>query len=157
MKVDTNKFRKALGKFTTGITIVTTLDKNQNPRGFTANSFTSVSLNPPLILICIGEFNESLDLFNNSEFFAVNILNENQKEMSNTFASPSKSRIRNLQSIGRTLRKHDSKARAYLYDFADDISNEYNRNMTLNHMVFRIKTYNDEKFDYSITEINLRK
>ena len=73
------------------------------------------------------------------------------------FASPSKSRIRNLQSIGRTLRKHDSKARAYLYDFADDISNEYNRNMTLNHMVFRIKTYNDEKFDYSITEINLRK
>ena len=44
-----------------------------------------------------------------------------------------------------------------LYDFADDIINEYNRNMTLNHMVFRIKTYNDEKFDYSITEINLRK
>ena len=73
------------------------------------------------------------------------------------FASPSKSRIRNLQSIGRALRKHDSKARAYLYDFADDISNEHNRNMTLNHMVFRIKTYNDEKFDYSITEINLRK
>tara|TARA_B100000131_G_C18105905_1_gene607812 strand:+ start:389 stop:1309 length:921 start_codon:yes stop_codon:yes gene_type:complete len=96
MKIDTNKFRKALGKFTTGITIVTTLDNNQNPRGFTANSFTSVSLAPPLILICIGDFNESLDLFKNSDFFAVNILNENQKEISNTFASPSKSKFKGI-------------------------------------------------------------
>lgn len=72
------------------------------------------------------------------------------------FASPSKSRIRNLQSIGRALRLHDSKARAYLYDFADDISNERHRNATLNHMIERIRLYKDEKFDYSITEINLK-
>lgn len=72
------------------------------------------------------------------------------------FASPSKSKIRNLQSIGRVLRKHDSKARAYLYDFADDISNAHHRNATLNHMIYRINTYKEEKFDYSITEINLK-
>ena len=96
MKIKTNEFRKALGKFATGITIVTTLDHNQNPRGFTANSFTSVSLNPPLILICIGDFNESLDLFKKSDFFAVNILNENQKEISNIFASPSKFKFKGI-------------------------------------------------------------
>ena len=74
MKIKTNEFRKALGKFATGITIVTTLDHNQNPRGFTANSFTSVSLNPPLILICIGNFNESLDLFKKSDFLVAHNL-----------------------------------------------------------------------------------
>lgn len=71
------------------------------------------------------------------------------------FASPSKSRIRNLQSIGRALRLHDSKSRATLYDFADDISNGRNRNATLNHLIERIKIYKDEKFDYSVTEIKL--
>ena len=71
------------------------------------------------------------------------------------FASPSKSRIRNLQSIGRALRKHDSKSRATLYDFADDISNDSSHNATLNHLFARIKLYKEEKFDYSITEINL--
>ena len=71
------------------------------------------------------------------------------------FASPSKSRIRNLQSIGRALRTHDTKGRATLYDFADDISNGRFRNATLNHLVERIRIYKDEKFDYSITEIKL--
>ena len=71
------------------------------------------------------------------------------------FASPSKSRIRNLQSIGRALRKHDSKGQATLYDFADDISNGHFNNATLNHLVERIRTYKDEKFDYSITKIKL--
>lgn len=71
------------------------------------------------------------------------------------FASPTKSRVRNLQSIGRALRKHDSKARATLYDFADDISNGKFRNFTLNHLTERIRIYNDEKFTYGITEINL--
>ena len=71
------------------------------------------------------------------------------------FASPSKSRVRNLQSIGRALRLHDSKSRATLYDFADDISNGRNRNATLNHLIERIRIYKDEKFDYSVTEIKL--
>lgn len=71
------------------------------------------------------------------------------------FASPSKSKIRNLQSIGRALRKHDSKSQATLYDFADDISNGRFNNATLNHLVERIRQYKDEKFDYSITKIKL--
>ena len=58
------------------------------------------------------------------------------------FASPSKSRIRNLQSIGRVLRKGDSKTQAVLYDIADDITHLSRRNYTLNHLIERIKIYN---------------
>ena len=52
-KEEMRNFRQALGSFPTGVTIVTTLDKDSKPIGFTANSFTSVSLEPHLILICI--------------------------------------------------------------------------------------------------------
>ena len=72
------------------------------------------------------------------------------------FASPSKSRIRNLQSIGRVLRKGDQKTRATLYDIADDISYKSHRNYTLNHLIERIKVYNEEKFNYDIVNIPLR-
>ena len=58
------------------------------------------------------------------------------------FASPSKSRIRNLQSIGRVLRKGDNKVKAVLYDIADDISLKSSKNYTLNHLIERIKIYN---------------
>jgi len=73
------------------------------------------------------------------------------------FASPSKSRIRNLQSIGRVLRKGDQKTRATLYDIADDISYKSRRNYTLNHLIERIKIYNEENFDYDIVNIPLKK
>lgn len=73
------------------------------------------------------------------------------------FASPSKSRVRNLQSIGRILRKGENKNQAVLYDFADDISGGGDfRNFTLNHLYERIKIYNEEKFDYEIVEIKLK-
>ena len=72
------------------------------------------------------------------------------------FASPSKSRIRNLQSIGRVLRKGDGKLKAVLYDIADDISYNSRKNYTLNHLVERIKIYNEEKFNYEIIQINLK-
>jgi len=71
------------------------------------------------------------------------------------FASPSKSRIRNLQSIGRVLRKGDSKTQAVLYDIADDITHLSKRNYTLNHLIERIKIYNEEKFNYEIVQIDL--
>lgn len=70
------------------------------------------------------------------------------------FASPSKSRIRNLQSIGRVLRKSDNKNIATLYDIADDISHNKLRNFTLKHLEERIKIYNEENFNYEI--INLQ-
>ena len=72
------------------------------------------------------------------------------------FASPSKSRIRNLQSIGRVLRKGDKKTKAVLYDIADDISYRSRKNYTLNHLVERIKIYNEEKFNYEIIQVSLK-
>jgi superfamily II DNA or RNA helicase len=69
------------------------------------------------------------------------------------FASPYKSRIRNLQSIGRGLRMHESKgAGAKLYDIADNFNNN---NHTLKHFVNRIGIYNQEEFDYEIHKVNL--
>ena len=71
------------------------------------------------------------------------------------FASPSKSRIRNLQSIGRGLRKSDTKESATLYDIADDLMWKSWNNHTLKHFAVRIKQYNEEEFEYKIYKINL--
>ena len=73
------------------------------------------------------------------------------------FASPSKSRIRNLQSIGRVLRKSSNKIKAILYDIADDCSQKSRKNYTLNHLIERIKIYNEENFNYEIITIQLKK
>ena len=73
------------------------------------------------------------------------------------FASPSKSRIRNLQSIGRVLRKGENKTQAVLYDIADDITHKSRKNYTLNHLIERIKIYNEEKFNYEIIQIDFKK
>lgn len=73
------------------------------------------------------------------------------------FASPSKSRVRNLQSIGRALRKSESKDSAILYDIADDFTKGERRNYTLNHMIERVKTYSQENFNYEIIPINFRR
>ena len=72
------------------------------------------------------------------------------------FASPSKSRIRNLQSIGRVLRKGNNKTKAMLYDISDDCSYGSKKNYTLNHLIERIKIYNEEKFNYDIVTVNLK-
>ena len=72
------------------------------------------------------------------------------------FASPSKSRIRTLQSIGRGLRRGDNKSHATLFDIADDFTYKSKRNFTLNHFVERINIYNEEQFDYETTRIKLR-
>ena len=68
------------------------------------------------------------------------------------FASPSKSRIRNLQSIGRGLRKTDGKDKLRLFDIADDLQCD---NYTLNHLKDRINIYNEERFNYEIKQFNL--
>ena len=72
------------------------------------------------------------------------------------FASPSKSRVRNLQSIGRGLRLGDRKEKAWLYDIADDLQWKQRKNHTLNHFVERIKIYNEEKFDYKTFSIDIK-
>ena len=71
------------------------------------------------------------------------------------FASPSKSRIRNLQSIGRVLRKKNKKSSATLYDIADDFTHNSRKNYTLNHLIERIKTYIEENFNYEIVQIKI--
>jgi superfamily II DNA or RNA helicase len=71
------------------------------------------------------------------------------------FASPSKSRVRNLQSIGRVLRKSENKTKATLFDIADDITFNKRRNYTLNHLVERIKIYKEEKFNYEVINVAL--
>ena len=72
------------------------------------------------------------------------------------FASPSKSRIRNLQSIGRGLRLKDNKSEATLYDISDDISYNEKENYTLAHFRERINIYNEEDFDYEIHNVELK-
>jgi len=73
------------------------------------------------------------------------------------FASPSKSRIRNLQSIGRVLRKGKNKVKAVLYDIADDCTYNSRKNYTLNHLIERIRIYNEEQFNYEIITVQLKK
>ena len=71
------------------------------------------------------------------------------------FASPTKSKIRNLQSIGRGLRLKDGKTTLKLFDIADDLQHKSRKNHTLNHFVERIKIYSEEKFDYKVHEVQI--
>jgi superfamily II DNA or RNA helicase len=71
------------------------------------------------------------------------------------FASPSKSKIRNLQSVGRGLRKKDGKTECKLYDISDNLSYKNSKNYTLLHFAERLKTYSEENFNYRIVEVNL--
>ena len=87
MSVSPELFRNTLAKFCTGVTIVTT--KNQEGmHGLTVNAFTSVSLDPPLILVCIQKNGLSHSTLSECEAFVVNILSEEQKELSDRFANP---------------------------------------------------------------------
>jgi flavin reductase (DIM6/NTAB) family NADH-FMN oxidoreductase RutF len=84
---DAQQLRECLGKFATGITVVTCTNADGRPRGMTANSFSSVSLEPPLVLWNIAKVSNSLPSFLNAEHFAINILAGDQQEMSSHFAS----------------------------------------------------------------------
>lgn len=79
--------RNAFGQFPTGVTIVTMRSKSGELRGFTANSFTSVSLEPPMLLVCPGRSADSFAAFADAEAFAVNILAQDQRDLSQRFAS----------------------------------------------------------------------
>ncbi|SMX42431.1 flavin reductase [Octadecabacter ascidiaceicola] len=77
----------------TGVTVVTSRDVNGTPIGFTANSFTSVSLDPPMVLVCVANTSRNLDTLVKATGFAVNILAEDQIDVSNTFARPVEDRF----------------------------------------------------------------
>jgi flavin reductase (DIM6/NTAB) family NADH-FMN oxidoreductase RutF len=93
MTHDPRALRNAFGAFLTGVTVVTTRNSVGEPLGFTANSFTSVSLDPPLLLVCLAKTSRNFDAVTRSAGFAVNILSEAQKEVSNTFARPVEDRF----------------------------------------------------------------
>ena len=82
----TQQLRDALGAFITGVTVVTVMDKNDQPLGFTANSFTSVSLSPPLVLVCFAKHSENYDAIVSAHGFAVNVLSANQQPVAQRFA-----------------------------------------------------------------------
>jgi flavin reductase len=84
-------FRGALGAFATGVTVVTTRGE-AHPYGMTANAFSSVSLDPPLILVCVKAFSEGADLIRENGVFAVNILAAEQEPLSRYFASKDRPR-----------------------------------------------------------------
>jgi (E)-2-((N-methylformamido)methylene)succinate hydrolase len=84
---DPKSFRQALGAFVTGVTVVATVEHDGTPRGFTANSFTSVSLDPPLVLVCIAKTASSFPVFARAAHFAISVLAEPQKDISSLFAS----------------------------------------------------------------------
>jgi 4-hydroxyphenylacetate 3-hydroxylase, reductase component len=87
--LDPLHFRRALGSFATGVTIITTCDHRGELIGNTANSFSSVSLDPPLILWSLGRHAHSMRVYLSCEFFAVNVLREGQEELSARFAKQS--------------------------------------------------------------------
>lgn len=84
---DQRTLRDAMGCFATGITVLTTRDQQGQPVGLTANSFASVSLDPPLVLLCLAKTARSLPAFQESSAFAVNVLHMGQQPVSNLFAS----------------------------------------------------------------------
>jgi flavin reductase len=86
-------FRGTLGAFATGVTIVTTRGE-EHPYGMTANAFSSVSLDPPLVLVCVKAFSEGADLIRENGIFAVNILAAEQEPLSRYFASKDRPRGR---------------------------------------------------------------
>lgn len=87
MPVDAQVFRSAMGCFAAGVTVVTTVGRDGAPYGLTATAFTSVSMNPPLALVCIGKESGSYSHFAGCSAFAVNFLSVDQVPVSQRFAS----------------------------------------------------------------------
>ncbi|NVD40039.1 flavin reductase [Ensifer sp. HO-A22] len=94
--IDPIALRRAFGTFVTGVTVITTRDEDGMPRGMTANSFTSVSLDPPLLLVCVAKSASSYQSFTNAGCFAVNILHEGQVDVSGTFASKAQDKFQSV-------------------------------------------------------------
>src|SRR5712692_4380243 len=91
MTIEKDFFRQVMGQFTTGVTVVTTRS-HEGLAGLTVNSFTSVSLDPPLVLICVDLYSTALPFFRASGNFAVNVLTSEQEALSRCFATTSEER-----------------------------------------------------------------
>jgi len=95
-QTDSKAFRNALGQFATGVTVITTVDAEGNKIGMTANSFSSVSLDPMLVLWSIAKTSKSFAAFTEARHFAIHILSAEQKALSGQFASNCEDRFCNV-------------------------------------------------------------
>jgi flavin reductase (DIM6/NTAB) family NADH-FMN oxidoreductase RutF len=93
VRVSSQLYRRACAQFATGIAVVTVADANGEPHGLTVNSFTSVSLDPPLVLVSIDLRNSILGHFDVASFFAINVLAEGQAALSQHFSTVSRNRF----------------------------------------------------------------
>lgn len=91
--LDVHEFRRACSRFATGVCVLTTCTPDGRPHGLTVNSFTSLSLDPPLVMAAIARSSAQLPGFENSASFAVNILTEEQRHLSTHFAKPEDGRF----------------------------------------------------------------
>jgi 3-hydroxy-9,10-secoandrosta-1,3,5(10)-triene-9,17-dione monooxygenase reductase component len=103
MSIDLAGFRKALGQFATGVTVVTTRDAAGLPLGLTVSAFCSVSLHPPLVLVCIDHRSEANAGMRESGRFAVSVLAEDQEEVSRRFAAPGRSKVEGFPFVSGRL------------------------------------------------------
>src|SRR5689334_25259431 len=87
MATEPSELRKVMGCFATGVTIITTRDQTGKPYGLTANAVTSLSLDPPLLLICVDRKAETFPHFFDSKSFVLNILADDQEAISRRFAT----------------------------------------------------------------------
>jgi len=94
--VTPRQFRNALGRFATGVTVVTTLAADNHPVGVTVNAFASLSLEPPLILISLAKTTANLQAYLENDQFAVNMLGEDQRHLSIAFSNRRKNRFEGL-------------------------------------------------------------
>ena len=97
MSVSEDEFRSALSRFASGVSVVTTKDAAGTLHGITVSAFCSVSLAPPLVLICIEKATASHYAFLESNVFVVNILDENQEYLSERFAAPSSDKFGDIE------------------------------------------------------------
>lgn len=86
--IDHDLFRAVMGRFASGITVVTARDAEGEPHGMTVSAFSSLSLDPPLVLVCIGNDASTAPIMATTESFAVNVLRDDQEALSRRFASP---------------------------------------------------------------------
>lgn len=93
---DSRTLRDALGCFATGVTVVTCLDEGECPAGLTVNSFTSVSLDPPLLLVCVHKMAAAADPLTTATHFAINVLQTGQQPASITFSTRVEDRFGNM-------------------------------------------------------------
>lgn len=96
-EIDPRDLRRAFSSYMTGVTVITTVTPDGTPIGFTANSFTSVSLDPPLLLVCPAKSLSCFEIFEKQDKFSVNILAEGQQNISNLFARPSDDRFAEIE------------------------------------------------------------